>query len=276
MPEDEFGKPKDIDLKYVKAFLRGPVSVTGTIHRVLQGQYAVEFRPQDPGTYWLDVLYDNASIFKEGDITIAVSMHSPRVRAKLNFEFDGPGLHSGRAGGRTELHIISKDEHGHDTDIDVAGLDVRVKGPQNTNVKADVHREKPGKFIARYQVPVPGEFTLTVFYDDRKVMEAQVPFSDVSRGEKSALLNAPANGRSREAVKVRIQSKDMHGNHIKTGGDKWQAVSTGPATASITIMDNLNGIYEAELVFPKAGVYHVDFKLEGQSAQGSPIKLTIL
>jgi hypothetical protein len=275
LPENEFGKPKDIDTSYVKCYLRGAVNVPGSITRVLQGQYNLEFRPLDPGTYWLDVLYDNTSIFKEGDITIQVSMHSPRVRAKLNFEFDGPGLHSGRAGERTELTIISKDESGKDTDLDVNGLAVQIRGPNNTNEKAQVHRDRPGKFIARYQVPVPGEYTLTVTYDDRKVMEAKVPFSDVSRGEKSQVLSAPSSGRSREAVTVKLQSRDGQSINIRTGGDPWQGTSTGPGAASITITDHLDGTYTAELVFPKAGVYHVDFKLFGVSAQGSPIKLTI-
>lgn len=274
LPEDEFGKPKDIDLSYIKVYMRGPVSVEGTIKRALQGQYTMAFKPEDPGNYWLDVQYDNVSIFKQGDITLDVSLKSPRVRAKLNFEFDGAGLHSGRVGERTELVIITKDEHGKETDIDVAGLEVRVKGPANTNVKAQCHREKTARFIARYEVNVPGEFTLTVAYDERKVLEQKVVFSDVTRGEKSAIVTAPGTARAREAAKVKIQSKDMFGNNVLCGGDQWSAVSTGPAPASIQITDNLDGTYIAELVFPKAGVYHIDFKLLGVSAQGSPIKIT--
>jgi hypothetical protein len=259
LPEDEFGKPKDIDLGYIKVYLRGPSSVEGTIKRALQGQYTCQFRPEDPGNYWLDVKYDGASIFKQGDITLDVSLKSPRVRAKLNFEFDGPGLHAGRVGERTELVIITKDEHGKETDIDVAGLDVRVKGPANTNVKANCHRERSARFVARYEVNVPGEFTLTVSYDERKVLDQRVTFSDVTRGEKSQILNAPGTARAREAAKVRIQSKDMFGNNVLCGGDKWAAISTGPSPGQITITDNLDGTYLADLVFPKAGVYHVDF-----------------
>jgi len=275
LPEDEFGKPKDIDLNYVKAYLRGPVSVEGTIHRALQGQYTMKFQPQDPGEYWLDVKYDSASIFKQGDITLAVSLHEPRVRAKLNFEFDGPGLHAGRVGERQELIIITKDEHGKETDIDVAGLEVRVKGPANTNVKAQCHREKTARFIARYEVAVPGEFMLTVSYDERKVLDQKVTFSDVTRGEKSELMSAPGSGRVREAVRVRIQSRDMFGNNVLCGGDQWSALSTGPSPAQIEITDNLNGTYDGSLQFPKAGVYHIDFKLLGVSPKGSPIKITI-
>jgi hypothetical protein len=274
LPEDEFGKPKDVDLSYLKVYLRGPSSFEGTMKRALQGQYTLAFRPEDPGHYWLDVQYDGAPIFKQGDITLDVSLHSPRVRAKLNFEFDGPGLHAARVGERTELVIITKDEHGKEVDIDVAGLDVRVKGPANTNVKANCHREKSARYVARYEVNVPGEFVMTVSYDDRKVLDQKVTFSDVTRGEKSAILNSPSSARVREAAKVRIQSKDMFGNNVLCGGDQWSAVSTGPSTASIQITDNLDGTYLAELIFPKAGVYHIDFKLLGVSAQGSPIKLT--
>jgi hypothetical protein len=274
LPEDEFGKPKDVDLSYIKVYLRGPVSVEGAVTRALQGQYTMTFRPQDPGHYWLDVLYDNASIFKQGDITLDVSLKSPRVRAKLNFEFEGPGLHSGRVGERTELIILTKDEHGKEAEIDVGGLEVRVKGPANTNIKAPVHRDKTAKYIARYEVTVPGEFALSVSYDDRKVMDQKVVFSDVTRGEKSELVSAPSTARVREAAKVRLQSKDMFGNNVLCGGDKWSATTTGPSPADVQITDHLDGTYLAELTFPRAGVYHIDFKLLGSSAKGSPIKIT--
>jgi len=120
------------------------------------------------------------------------------VRAKLNFNFEGNGLYSGRVGERAELTILTSgttllslpsltssadsdggvDEKGKVQDIDVGGLDVRVRGPANTNVKAQVHREKEGKFLARYEVNVPGDFTLTVAYDDNKVLEQPLHFSD--------------------------------------------------------------------------------------------------
>jgi len=275
LPEDEFGKPKDVDLSYVKVFLRGPTSVVGTIKRNGVGQYTCTFQPQDPGDYWLDLQYADQSIFKQGDIVLAVSMKSPRNRAKLNFEFVGPGLHSGRVGERTEVIIVSKDEHGKETDIDVGGLEVRVKGPANTNIKAPVHRDKSAKYIARYEVTVPGEFSLTVSYDDRKVLEQKVFFSDVTRGEKSEVLSAPGSARAREAIRIKLQSKDMFGNKVVCGGDEWGASSTGPGTATITITDQLDGTYWADLIFPKAGVYHVDFKLQGTSPVGSPIKITV-
>jgi len=276
LPEDEFGKPKDIDTNYVTVFIRGPTSVAGTVKRALQGQYTLEFRPLDPGTYWLDVLYDNVSIFKEGDITLQVSMHSPRVRQSLKFEFDGPGVHSARINERTEFTILTKDDHGQPVDIDVHGLEVRARGPGDTNEVGQVHREgSVGKFKATYQVKTPGVHTLTVFYDNAKVMEELVRFSDVTRGERSQVVQAPGTGRARETVKVKLQSKDMHGNNVLCGGDQWQAISMGQQQANIVITDHLDGTYSADLTFPRAGVYTVDFKLLGASAVGSPIKLTI-
>jgi len=103
----------------------------------------------------------------------------------------------------------------------------------------------------------------------------------VSRGEKSQILSAPSSARVGEVLKLKIQSKDMFGNNVQTGGDPWAATSTGtdapslslstfsyplfspyasccllpchwlgPASASIQITDQLDGTYVAEVRAP--------------------------
>jgi len=129
--------------------------------------------------------------------------------------------------------------------------------------------------VAAYTVAIPGDYNSSVRYDDRQVANQKVHFSDVTRGEKSLLQNLPqGNVRARDVVRVRIQSRDMFGNDVKTGGDPWQAVSTGPSPPSIQVTDQLDGTYNCELNFPKIGVYHVEFKLQGASASNSPVKFT--
>jgi len=277
LSEDESGQPKDVEMKHLKAWLKGPSDFDGKIKRVLVGQYSIEFKPEDPGHYWLDVQVDSQPIFQRDDITLQVSMNSPRNRQKLGFMFEGDGFASARVGEQTEFRIITKDDDDRHVDIDILGLEVRVTGPASYNEKAKVHNDGNGKYVARYSVSIPGDYNVSVRYDDRQVANQKVHFSDVTRGEKSVVMNAPSgNVRAREEIKVRIQSKDMFGNDVKCGGDVWQAICTGTGTAHIQITDQLNGQYAADLTFPRPGVYHVEFKLHGTSAQNSPVKFTAL
>jgi len=275
--EDESGQLKDVELRHLKAWLKGNVDIEGRIKRVLVGQYEMEFKCEDPGHFWLDVQVDSQPIFQRDDITLQVSMNSPRNRQKLGFLFEGDGFNSGRVSEPAEFRIQTKTDDDQSTDIDILGLEVRVTGPASYNEKAKVHHDGKGKYIARYTVTVPGDYNVSVRYDDRQVANQKVFFSDVSRGEKSVIHNIPGgNVRARDPVRIRIQSKDMFGNEVKTGGDQWQAISTGPAQAQIQITDELDGSYAAELTFPRPGIYHVEFKLLGVSASNSPVKFTAL
>jgi len=277
MSEDEGGHHKDVELTHLKAWMKGPVEVDAKIRRVLQGQYALDFMMQDPGHYYLDVQVDSQPIFVRDDIKLEVSNKSPRNRAKLGFLFEGDGFQSARVAEPTEFRILTKDEGDRVIDIDLLALEVRVKGPANHNEKVAVHKEAQGKYTARYSVNVPGDYTVHVVYDERPVANQKVIFSDVSRGEKSIIMGIPAgNVRARDPARVTLQSRDMFGNDVKCGGDQWQAISTGPASAQITVTDQLDGTYVAELNFPRAGVYHVDFKLQGATASNSPVKFTAI
>jgi len=277
LAEDESGQPKDVEMTHLKAWLKGPVDIDGKCRRMLKGQYALDFHTQDPGHYYLDVQVDSQPIFVRDDIKLEVSNKSPRNRQKLGFLFEGDGFYSGRVAEPSEFRILTKDDADRNVDIDILVLEVRVKGPASHNEKIAVHKEAQGKYLAKYVVNVPGEYTISVIYDERPVANQKVYFSDVSRGEKSVISNIPTgNVRSREVVTVKIQSRDMFGNDVKTGGDQWAATSTGPAAAQITVVDQLDGTYLAELQFPRAGVYHVDFKLLGAAPAGSPIKFTAI
>jgi len=277
LAEDETGHYKDVEMKHLKAWMKGNLDVEGKIKRVLQGQYQIDFKMEDPGMFWLDVQVDSQPIFQRDDITLKVSLDSPRHRQKLGFLFEGDGFNSGRAGEKNEFRIQSKNDDDQGVDIDLLGLEVRVTGPASFNQKAAVHGAGKGHYVATYTVPIPGEYNISVRYDDRQVANQKVHFSDVTRGEKSLVQNIPqGNVRARDVVRVRIQSRDTFGNDVKTGGDQWQAVSTGPSPPSIQVTDQLDGTYSCELTFPKVGVYHVEVKLHGASASNSPIKFTVL
>lgn len=50
----------------------------------------MDFKPEDPGEYWLDVQYDGASIFKKGDLVLQVifaSSYFSHSYRSLNFCF---------------------------------------------------------------------------------------------------------------------------------------------------------------------------------------------
>jgi len=133
LAEDESGQHKDVEMKHLKAWMKGNADVEGKIKRVLVGQYQMDFKMEDPGTFWLDVQVDSQPIFQRDDVTLKVSMDSPRNRQKLGFLFEGDGFSSGRAGEKSEFRIMTKNDDDQGVDIDILGLEVRVTGPASYN-----------------------------------------------------------------------------------------------------------------------------------------------
>jgi hypothetical protein len=72
-----------------------------------------------------------------------------------------------------------------------------------------------------------------------------------------------------------IQSVNALGNNVKVGGDVYTVTSTGPATLSFTIVDNLNGNYSVTYAATVPGVYTISISLQGILVASSPYTVTI-
>jgi len=272
--EDDDGNLIDVDVNQLDGWLKGPSECRGKVVRVGTGEYQVEIYPSVPGVYHLEVTTEGKQIFKKGDITCAVSGNDPRVKERINFELEGHGLHSGRVGENTEIIIRVFDSNRRPTAIDIAGLSVEVQGPTMTH--GAVSSRGSGHYVAAFRVDSVGDYTVTVAYDGRSVIEQPgVKFSDKTASNRSTLIELP-NGDVRvgAAHHFKIQSKDARGNTVHVGGDEWEAVASGPERVNhLQITDNLDGTYTGEFKIPKAGHYSFEVRLHGQPASNSPFKV---
>jgi len=272
--EDDSGSLVDVDVHLLDGWLKGPAECRGKVVKVGTGEYSIECYPPSPGVYHLEVTTEGRQIFKKGDITTTVSGDDPRVKERINFELEGYGLHSGRTRETVEITLRVFDSNKRPTNIDVAALEVEACGPSNQ--RGVVSSKGSGHYVAAFSVDVAGDYTVTVTYDGRSVIEQPgVKFSDKTSAAHSVITQLP---RSEVQVAVphqfRIQSKDSRGNTVYVGGDEWEAVATGPDRVNhLRITDNLDGTYSGEFILPKAGVYSFEVRLHGQVASNSPFKV---
>jgi len=159
-------------------------------------------------------------------------------------------------------------------DIDIESLEVTIQGPSST--RGALASRGNGQYVASFQVDIAGEYTVIVQYDGRTVIEQpSVSFSDKTNASQSVITQLPRNELQVNAAHhFRIQSKDSRGNTIKTGGDEWEAVASGPDRVThLTITDNNDGTYTGEFILPKTGTYSFEVRLKGQTASNSPFKV---
>jgi len=272
--EDDTGNLIDVDTGKLDGWMKGPAECRGKVIRVNTGEYNIEFYPSVSGVYHLEVTTEGTQIFKKGDITTTVGQNDPRVRDRINFELEGSGLHSGRVRENTEITIRVMDSNKRPTEIDVSGLEVEITGPvQSTGV---VSTRGPGHYVASFRVDAVGDYTVTVKYDGRSVIEQPgVKFSDKTSAAHSVITQLPKNEvQINVPIIFRIQSKDSRGNTILAGGEEWEAVASGPERVShLQITDNLDGTYTGEFKLPKAGTYSFEVRLHGLTASNSPFKV---
>jgi len=272
--EDEQGNLIDVDVGQLDAWLKGPSECRGKVLRMKTGEYNIEFYPAENGQYHLEVTTEGRQIFKKGDIQTTITGEDVRVRDRINFELEGHGLHSGRIREKTDITIRVSDSNKRPTDIDVHALEVLISGPQQT--RGSVASRGTGQYVAAFQIDVAGEYTVTVQYDGRTVIEQpRVSFSDKTSASQSVITQLPKNDvQVGVAQHFRIQSKDARGTTIQTGGDEWEAVASGPDRVNhLTITDNNDGTYTGEFILPKQGTYSFEVRLKGQTASNSPFKV---
>jgi len=272
--EDERGSLIDVDVGQLDGWMKGPAECRGKVLRVGTGEYNVEFYPAVPGVYHLEMTTEGKQIFKKGDITTTVAGNSPRVRDRINFELEGHGLHSGRIRERTDITIRVSDSNKRPTDIDMGSLEVNITGPSQT--RGALAARGGGQYTATFQVDVAGEYKVIVQYDGRTVIEQPgVNFSDKTSANQSVISQLPRNDvQINVAHHFRIQSRDSRGNAIRTGGDEWEAVASGPERVNhLTITDNNDGTYTGEFILPKTGAYSFEVRLKGQTVSNSPFKV---
>jgi len=276
LAEDEDGNLKDVNPSQLDGWLRGPGEIRGRIAKIRDGEFAVDFIPQNAGVYDLDITTNGKPIFRKGDITTTVTEHAPRVTDKIAFELEGYGLYGGRVGEAVDITLKVTDENkAPRDDLDLDSLEVEAHGPHSS--RAQISHKGRGEYVATFSVGHEGEYTVEVKYDGKLVMEQPgVKFSGETSPGRSEVLNVPSTKvRCGQRIHFKIISRTHSGAQVGTGGDQWQATSSGPERVNhLVLTDNNDGSYTGEFIIPKPGTYSFDIRLNGSAAKNSPFSVS--
>jgi len=268
--------PKNVDVKHLEAWLRGPQEVQCKVTHAALGEYRIEGTPFQPGSYYIDVAYGGRKIFKPTDFTTEL-IGGDNQSHSLHFEMDGDGLFNART--RTNSTFSMKVRYlGEPTDIDTNLLEVLVS-KEGDCFGAHVERQGVGHYYCTFRVEKPGEYSMVVRYkpenEYKEVLSQRVTFSDASH--IGILFNIPTGTQApKTTVRFGIQSRDSKGIDVCVGGDPWQATASGPDRVThLLLTDQRNGTYTGEIIFPARGIYTVNVHLNGVPAEKSPFRVVI-
>jgi len=273
---NENGGAKDVsDVSKIEGWLRGPDNYKCKVSHPQPGQYHLETQVSKHGTYKLDVKFNNQDLFTsplETEVTGAIPQQS------LQFVVEGDGLHNGRIGENNSFDIKVTTNNKTPCDIELGSLQANCIG--NKTIPLKVTRQSLGKYEANFKVGEPGKYRIVIKYHTndkwQEVIDQQVVFSDESFGGY-IVKKPPENVRLNAPVSFEIQSVDVLGEKILTGGDQWQALATGPERVdNILITDYRDGSYKCEIKFSSRGTYNIQVVLRGEvEAKDSPMKFVV-
>lgn len=271
------GSTKNVpDMNKIEAWLKGSTQTTQcVVSHPKDGQYNLTCSVNSKGHYKLDVKFGGKNLFSselETEITeVGATSQS------LKFELDGDGLHNGRIGEENNFNIYVTCA-GTPCDIEISSLQAQCVGTRTYPLK--VTRRSEGKYISSFKVGEPGNYNIVVKYHNndkwQDVIQQPVVFSDETFG--GYIVKKPD-----ERVRVNntcffdIQSVDVMGEKVLSGGDIWQTMASGPERVDdITVLDQRDGTYRCELKFTTRGTYSLQVVLRGEvEATGSPLKFVV-
>jgi len=228
----------------------------------------------DHGKYKLDVTFKGQKLFPQQVETEITGGGS--TSQTLSFELIGDGLHNGRIGENCSFSI-SVTSAGKPCDIDLGSLQAQCIGKKTTSLKPV--RSSAGKYNVNFKVLEAFEHRIVVKYNVdgewQGVIDQKVHFSDDSFG--GYIVKVPTDKvKANSEVKFEIQSVDVLGEKVKTGGDSWQALVAGPEPVNnILITDQRDGTYKCEIKFQYRGTFSVQVVMGEVEAKGSPFKVVV-
>jgi len=245
--------------------ISGPQPVTPKVTDNRDGTYSVSYQVEKPGKYTINVDLHGQPI-KDAPFhpTIKWSCLAGRSYAT------GDGVTDGKVFDNkpTQFTIHAVDHEGNPRIDGGDPFVVKIGGPKEPNIHADVVDNNNGTYTVSYAADKPGPIKIQVTLEGQAIKDA--PFSI------GVLSGTDPTQSDYKNFTVTVQARDKHGQPVILPLDTLTVNQTngGVPAPTISIVNNLNGTYTATIAFSASGSYNFDVQLNGVSIATSPFQLS--
>jgi len=231
---DTEGKPRNSGGDPFKVQVSGPEGKVKDVNVKdnKDGTYSVVYVPKKFGNYKVDVTLHKENI-RDAPFDVAIRAAPSATKSWA----EGPGLSEAWDNEPAFFTIHAVDEEGNPLEEGGDIFDVKIKGPEDTEV--EVVDNNDGTYAVSYHPQEPGDYTIDVKLENKNIKDA--PFK-VKCKEGTDVDNSGFG-----IFSFTIQARDKRGKEKSFGGDKFDVTIRGPDEASVEVqtMDNDDGTYTA-------------------------------
>jgi filamin len=216
-----------------KVDIQGPSEVQPSVTDNGDGTYTVEYLPNEPGDY--DI---NVTLHDEPIKNVPCKVHIKPCPDASNCWAEGPALQGliDNEPGLFTIHAVDKDGNPRADGGDQ--FDVQIHGPHGP-VNADVTDNGDGTYGVQFDPEHPGDYKIHVNFEGSPIKDA--PF------HVHCKEGTDADHSGFGIFSFTVQSRDKRGENKTFGGDHFSVSIKGPNDAEIEVQttDNGDGTYTA-------------------------------
>jgi len=245
--------------------ISGPENPHPQVSDNRDGTYSVLYQVEKPGTYTIDVTLHGAHIRD--------SPFHPKIKwscAAGRSYATGEGIQDGKVKDNkpTQFTIHAVDHEGNARRDGGDPFVVKIGGPKEPNIHADVVDNGDGTYTVSYAPDKPGPIKIDVSLEGSQIKDA--PFSISVLSGTDPLLSTYKN------FAVTVQARDKHGNPVLLPLDTLtvQQTNGGVPNPNINIINNLDGTYTAIMDITTGGAYQFNVLLNNVQIGVSPFQIS--
>jgi len=230
------------------------------------GTYTATYTPAIVGTDNFSITLDGTAI--GGGPYSSIVVPGPASPAQTTATVPG-----GTAGFITVIDIQARDAFGNDLTATGGLVGVTVTTGPNTGATVAVVDNGDGTYQATYTPEFAGTDTFEISLNSVVIgggpYTSDVTASDASAAQTTAAV--PATGTAGVITTIVVQTRDVNGNDLTTGGETVGVVVGGANTlATVNVVDNNDGTYSATYTPTTAGTDNFNITLNGTTIGGGP------
>jgi len=243
--------------------ITGPQPVTPHVTDNKDGTYSVQYQVEKPGEYTINVDL-------HGD-PIKDSPFHPKIKWSCdsnNTYAEGPGIEDGKVKDNSPSHftIHAMDHEGKPR---VDGGDpfvVKIGGPQEPNIPADVVDNGDGTYSVTYAAKKTGPIKIEVSLEGSQIRDAPFSLTVLPETDPSKCLY--------KHFAITVQANDKNGNQNPVPRDtlRLELANPGPQP-TFHYTNHLNGLYTATFELPNPGNYTFNVYINDVLIGVSPVQI---
>jgi len=256
-PVKEGGDPFEVKIS-------GPQEVHPKVTDNGDGTYSVEYQVEKPGEYTVNVDLHGEPI-KDAPFHPKIKWSCDAGRSYAT----GEGVEDGKVKDNkpSQFVIHAVDHEGNPRCDGGDPFEVKIGGPQESNIPAEVVDNGDGTYTVTYAPEKTGPIKIEVNLEGQPIKDA--PFSI------GVLPGCDASKSTIKNVTVTVQSRDKHGNPTGLGNDTLRFEhSSGGQAPHVSVQNNGDGTHTATIELSARGNYEFKVYLNDQPIGNSPLTVS--